>query len=88
VDIIENEKQYLMESLLQEGNPFNFLKEKAGDSYQLVFEDLQCAILLKTIRKKVLFQQYFRSRKSGLTAIWTEKSMRLISIVYIITILM
>jgi len=49
---------------------------------------LQCAILLKTIRKKVLFQQYFRSRKSGLTAIWTEKSMRLISIVYIITILM
>jgi len=63
VDIIENEKQYLMESLLQEGNPFNFLKEKAGDSYQLVFEDFAVRILLKTIRKKVLFQQYSEAER-------------------------
>jgi len=77
-----------MESLLQEGNPFNFLKEKAGDSYQLVFEDFAVRNITKDYQEKGLFQQYFRSRKSGLTAIWTEKSMRLISIVYIITILM
>ncbi|ABN51767.1 MAG TPA: hypothetical protein DEF39_06625 [Hungateiclostridium thermocellum] len=63
VDIIENGKQYLMESLLQEGNPFNFLKEKAGDSYQLVFEDFAVRNITKDYQEKGFISTIFPKPK-------------------------
>lgn len=51
VDIVENGKQYLKESLLEE-DPFDFLYKKAGDSYQLVLEDLAVRNITKDYEEK------------------------------------
>lgn len=51
VDIVENGKQYLKESLLED-DPFGFLHKKAGDSYQLVLEDLAVRNITKDYEEK------------------------------------
>ena len=51
MDIVENGKQYLKESLLEE-DPFDFLYRKAGDSFQLVLEDLAVRNITKDYEEK------------------------------------
>lgn len=63
VDTIENGKQYLKESLLEE-EPFKFLHEKAGDSYQLVLEDLAVRNITKDYQKKTFISTIFPSPKA------------------------
>ncbi|ODM25638.1 hypothetical protein A7W90_05045 [Clostridium sp. Bc-iso-3] len=50
-DIVDNGKRYLKESLLQK-EPFKFLREKAGDSYQMVLEDLAVRNITKDYQEK------------------------------------
>lgn len=50
-DIIDNGVQYLKESLLQK-DPYEFLCEKAGDSYYHVLEDLAARNITKAYQQK------------------------------------
>ncbi|RXE60222.1 hypothetical protein [Acetivibrio mesophilus] len=67
VDIIPNGKQYLWESLLEEENPFKFLREKAGDSYQLVLEDFAVRNITKDYQEKGFISTKFPNPKATLS---------------------
>jgi len=62
VDFIENGKQYLKESLLEK-NPYLFLCEKAGDSYQAVLEDLAVRNITKDYNEKSFISTVFPKEK-------------------------
>jgi len=65
-DIVENGQQYLKESLLKE-DPFKFLREKVGESYQLVLEDLAVRNITKDYQEKAFVSTKYPSPKAELS---------------------
>ncbi len=72
VDIVANGKQYLKESLLED-DPFDFLYKKAGDSYQLVLEDIAVRNITKDYKEKAFVSTKYPTPKAKLDRYMDEE---------------